>query len=82
MVSADALSRLPLKTLNTQVPKPPELIHLVEHLNTTPRSNRYASARTTAPLLHGSRSWYKMDGQHQKGWIIRTFSHSAGKETN
>ena len=38
MANADALSRLPLKTPDTQVPKPPELIHLVEHLNTTPLS--------------------------------------------
>ena len=38
MVNADALSRLPLKTPDTQVPKPPELVHLVEHLNTTPLS--------------------------------------------
>ena len=38
MANADALSRLPLKTPDTQVPKPPELVHLVEHLNTTPLS--------------------------------------------
>ena len=34
MANANALSRLPLKTLNTQVQKPPELMHLVEHFNT------------------------------------------------
>ena len=38
MANADALSRLPLKSPHTHVPRPPELVHLVEHLNTTPLS--------------------------------------------
>ena len=34
--NADALSRLPLPTKVCEVPQPPELVHLMEHLSSTP----------------------------------------------
>ena len=38
MANADALSRLPLRTTHSEVPQPPELVHLVEYLDSTPLS--------------------------------------------
>ena len=38
MANADALSRLPLKTSQAKVPRPPDLVHLTEHLDSTPLS--------------------------------------------
>ena len=36
MANADALSRLPLKTPGMEIPTPPELVRLVECLDSTP----------------------------------------------
>ena len=35
---ADAFSRLPLSTIPQEIPIPPEIIHMIEHIDTTPVS--------------------------------------------
>ena len=63
MANADALSRLPLETLQVEVPRPPELVHLVEHLDSTPLSCTQIRIWTDRdPTLSRVRKWV------QEGW--------------
>lgn len=59
MANADALSRLPLKTTEKQeVPRPPELVHLVEFLDATPLSSSQIRVWTEHdPKLSRVRKW-------------------------
>ena len=62
-VNADALSRLPLPSAVQGVPKPAEVVHLVEHLATTPVSSTQIKSWTdTDPTLSKVRNWV------QGGW--------------
>ena len=50
--NADALSRLPLTTSNLDIPKPAEVIYLMEHLDTSPLTSSQIRAWTDRePLL-------------------------------
>ena len=64
MANADALSRLPLKTSpQSEVLKPPELVHLVEFLDSTPLSCTQIRVWTDHdPTLSRVRKWV------QEGW--------------
>ena len=63
MANADALSRLPLKTLPVEVPRPPELVHLMEHLDSTPLTCTQIRIWTDHdPTLSRVRKWL------QEGW--------------
>ena len=64
MANADALSRLPLMTSTQQeVPQPPELVHLVEFLDSTPLSCTQIRVWTDHdPTLSRVRKWV------QEGW--------------
>ena len=66
MANADALSRLPLRTPSIEVPRPPELVHLVEYLDSTPLSSRQIKRWTDQdPTLSQVRQWV------QEGWPER-----------
>ena len=61
--NADALSRLPLPSAVQEVLKPAEVVHLVEHLATTPVSSTQIKSWTdTDPTLSKVRHWV------QDGW--------------
>ena len=61
--NADALSRLPLPSPNLRTPQPAELIHLMEHLSTTPLTSAQIKAWTDSdPTLSQVRRWVK------EGW--------------
>jgi transposase InsO family protein len=63
IANADALSRLPLQTSPAEVPRPPELVHLMEHLDSTPLSCTQIRIWTDHdPILSRVRKWV------QKGW--------------
>ena len=64
MANADALSRLSLKTSSEQeAPRPPELVHLVEFLDSTPLSCTQVRVWTDHdPTLSRVRKWV------QEGW--------------
>ena len=63
MANADALSRLPLQTTHSEVPQPPELVHLVEYLDSTPLSCTQIRTWTDHdPILSRVRRWV------QEGW--------------
>ena len=63
MANADALSRLPLKTTLEEVPRPPEVVHLVEYLDSTPLSHAQIRLWTDHdPILARVRKWV------QSGW--------------
>ena len=63
MANADALSRLPLKTQHSEVPRPPELVNLVEYLDSTPLSCTQIRAWTDQDPIHSKvRKWV------QEGW--------------
>ena len=56
--NADALSRLPLPSSNVSTPQPVELIHLMEHLSTTPLSIVQIKTWTdNDPILSRVRQW-------------------------
>ena len=56
--NADALSRLPLPSADYQTPQPAELIHLMEHLETTPLSGAQIKTWTDRdPILARVRRW-------------------------
>ena len=66
MANADALSRLPLQTAPTEVPKPLELVHLVDHLESTPLSCRQIELWTDHDAtLSRIRTWV------QEGWPVK-----------
>ena len=66
MANADALSRLPLKSSRAEVPRPPELVRLVEHLASTPLSCTKIRLLTDHdPILSRIRKWV------QEGWPTR-----------
>lgn len=44
--------------------------------------NRYVSGWTMIILLYGIGSWYKMDSQHKKGWMIWTVTHYSKRATS
>ena len=44
--NADALSRLPLPTAERETPQPAEVVHLMEHLSTTPLSSQHIKTLT------------------------------------
>lgn len=63
MANADALNRLPLTPPQAEIPRPPELVHLVEHLDSTHLS--CTQIRTWSdhdPTLSRVRKWV------QGGW--------------
>lgn len=63
MANADALSRLPLKPPSVEVPRPPEIVSLVEYLDTTPLSCAKIKLWTDHdPVLSRIRKWV------QEGW--------------
>ena len=63
MANADALSRLPLHTSRPEVPRPTELVNLMEHLDSTPLTSTQIKAWTdTDPTLSKVRRWV------QEGW--------------
>ena len=63
MANADALSRLPLKTTLEEVPRPLEVVHLVEYLDSTPLSHAQIRLWTDHdPILARVRKWV------QSGW--------------
>ena len=63
MANADALSRLPLRTTHSEVPQPPELVHLVEYLDSTPLSCTQIRTWTDHdPILSRVKRWV------QEGW--------------
>ena len=67
MANADALSRLPLKTSEVEVPRPLELLHLVKYLDSTPLSSSQIRVWTDHdPTLSRVRKWT------QEGWPVRT----------
>ena len=63
MANTDALSRLPLETPQVEVPRPPELVQLVEHLDSTPLScTQIRIWKENYPTLSRVRKWM------QEGW--------------
>ena len=57
MANADALSRLPLQKHRTEVPQPPEVIHVMEQLDSSPLSSTQIRLRTEKdPVLSVARS--------------------------
>ena len=46
--NADALSRLPLQSAERETPQPAEVVHLMEHLSTTPLSSSHIKTLTDA----------------------------------
>ena len=61
--NADALSRLPLPTADQEVPQPAEVVHLMEHLSTTPLSSAQIRLWTDSDrTLSKVRQWV------QEGW--------------
>ena len=56
--NADALSRLPLSTTRQEPPKPPEVVHLMEYLDTTPVTSKQIGDWTDHdPVLSKVRGW-------------------------
>ena len=56
--NADALSRLPLPVANGEAPQPAEVVHLMEHLSTTPLSSSQIKVWTNSdPTLSKVRQW-------------------------
>ena len=56
--NADALSRLPLPTKVREVPQPPEVVHLMEHLSSTPLTSTVIKRWTDRdPTLSKVRRW-------------------------
>lgn len=56
--NADALSRLPLPTTIRHVPRPAEVVHLMEHLDTTPLSSQQIRLWTNQdPILSKVKDW-------------------------
>ena len=73
IANADSLSRLPLPTADHVTPQPAEVVHLMEHLETTPLSSTQIKSWTdTDPILSRVRCWV------QEGWPER----DAGSESN
>ena len=71
MANADALSRLPLKTPEMEVPRPPELVHLVEYLDSTPLTSSKIRVWTVHdPILSKVMKWV------QEGWPARARTES------
>ena len=71
MANADALSRLPLKTPETEVPRPPELVHPVEYLDSTPLTSSKIRVWTVHdPILSKVMKWV------QEGWPARAQTES------
>ena len=66
MANADALSRLPLPSPEVEVPRPPEVVHLVEQLDSTPLSCSQIRIWTDRdPTLSRVKWWV------QEGWSTR-----------
>ena len=64
MANAYALSRLPLKTPEMEVPKPPELVCLVEYLDSTPLTSSQIRVWTDHdPALSKVKKWVNGGGQ-------------------
>ena len=56
--NADALSRLPLPVADCEVPQPAEVVHLMEHLSTTPLSSSQIKVWTDSdPTLSKVKQW-------------------------
>ena len=71
MANADALSRLPLKTPEKEVPRPPELVHLVEYLDSTPLTSSKIGVWTVHDqILSKVMKWV------QEGWPARAQTES------
>jgi len=63
MANADALSRLPPPVSHPEVPRPPEVVHLINYLDSTPLSSAQIRVRTdNDPILHVVRR------RVQEGW--------------
>ena len=61
--NSDALSRLPLPTTLQDVPRPAEVVHLMEHLDTSPvSSSQIRSWTDNDPILAKVKTWV------QSGW--------------
>ena len=72
--NADALSRLPLPTADHVTPQPAEVVHLMEHLETTPLSSTQIKSWTdTDPILSRVRCWV------QEGWPERETGSSVSE---
>lgn len=64
--NADALSRLPLPTTLQEVPRPAEVVHLMEHLDTSPvTSSQIRTWTDNDPTLSKVKGWV------QSGWPDR-----------
>ena len=73
--NADALSRLPLPAKEYDVPKPAELVQLLEHLSTTPVSSSQVKTLTdTDPVLAKVRCWV------EEGWPEQNPASDADQE--
>ena len=63
MANADALSRLPLPVSHPEVPRPPDVVHLINYLDSTPLSSAQIRVWTdNDPTLHVVRR------RVQEGW--------------
>ena len=61
--NSDALSRLPLPTTLQDVPRPAEVVHLIEHLDTSPvSSSQIRNWTDNDPILAKVKTWV------QSGW--------------
>ena len=73
--NVDALSRLPLPAKEYDVPKPAELVQLLEHLSTTPVSSSQVKTWTdTDPVLAKVRRWV------EEGWPEQNPASDADQE--
>ena len=78
MANADALGRLPLKTSPVEVPRPPELVHVMEHLDSTPLTCTQIRIWTDHDLLsRGSGSGCKRVGQLKTRQINNLFTNGG-----
>ena len=78
MANTDTLSRLPLQMSQTEVPQPPELVHLVEYLDSTPL--RSESGQITISFSPGSGDGYRRDGQLKTREIKSSFNRTTDGE--
>ena len=60
---ADTLSKLPLPSSHIHTPQPAELIHLMEHISTTPLSSAKIKAWTDSDRTH-----FRVGQWVQEGW--------------
>ena len=76
MANADALSHLPLESPEAEVPRPPELVHVVEHMDSTHLSCSQIRRWTDHdPTLSRVRKWV------QEGWPAQEQSNDLNLQS-